>query len=101
MKLHWSQEAIIRLEAIQAFISQHNQTAAESEVRRIIFRAHQLVDAPRMGREVPEYHHPDVREILERPYRIIYRLCGQNIEILSVMHYRQLLPADLQEFLGN
>ena len=36
--------------------------------------------------------HDDLRELLERPYRIIYRITPERIEILTVMHYRQLLP---------
>ncbi|HED15791.1 MAG TPA: hypothetical protein ENI64_03065 [Gammaproteobacteria bacterium] len=45
------------------------------------------------GRSVPDYPDDDLRELLERPYRIIYRVTEQQIEILTVMHYRQLLPA--------
>jgi plasmid stabilization system protein ParE len=41
---------------------------------------------------VPDYQDEAVREILEAPYRIIYYLNGDYIEILSVMHYRRLLP---------
>jgi plasmid stabilization system protein ParE len=31
----------------------------------------------------------------ERPYRIIYRILPDRIDVISVMHYRQLLPEDL------
>jgi plasmid stabilization system protein ParE len=98
MKLHWTQEAVGRLEAIKAYIAEHNKNAADAEIKRIILRAYQLVELPQLGREVPEYENPVIREILERPYRIIYRSREDIIEILSVMHYRQLLPDDLQEF---
>ena len=99
MKLHWTQEAIDRLEAIKAYIAEHNKSAAEAEIRKIVLRSYQLTIAGHLGREVPEYQNPVVREILERPYRIIYRLREDRIEILSVMHYRQVLPSDLKEFL--
>ncbi len=33
----------------------------------------------------------EVRELLERPYRIIYRVSAAGIEILTVKHYRQRL----------
>jgi len=32
-----------------------------------------------------------VREILERPYRIIYVVMPSRIEILTIKHYRQRL----------
>ncbi len=37
-----------------------------------------------------------MRELLERPYRIIYRVSATGIEILTVKHYRQRL-IDLPE----
>lgn len=46
-------------------------------------------------RRVPEYGDDRVREILERPYRIIYRLTETEVHILTVMHQRQLLPDNL------
>jgi plasmid stabilization system protein ParE len=46
---------------------------------------------------VPEYQRDDVREILERPYRILYRIKPDRIDVITVMHYRQLLPSDLTE----
>jgi plasmid stabilization system protein ParE len=46
---------------------------------------------------VPEYQREDVREILERPYRILYRIKRDRIDVITVMHYRQLLPDDLMQ----
>ena len=50
---------------------------------------------PRSGRMVPEYEAPDIREVIERPYRIIYRIKTDQIDILAVVHGAQLLPPDL------
>lgn len=99
MKLHWTQEAVKRLEAIKTYMTEHNKSAADAEIKRIVWRAYQLTDLSQLGREVPEYDNPAIRELLERPYRIIYRVRANAIEVLSVMHYRQLLPDDLQEFI--
>jgi plasmid stabilization system protein ParE len=41
---------------------------------------------------VPEYPDDDLRELLLRPYRIIYRQRDERVEVVTVMHYRQLLP---------
>ena len=43
----------------------------------------------------PRYTEADVRELLERPYRLIYRVLADRIEIVTVMHYRQLMPSDV------
>jgi plasmid stabilization system protein ParE len=40
-----------------------------------------------------------VRELLERPYRLIYLVEGETIVIIALLHYRQQLPkkaADLR-----
>lgn len=44
---------------------------------------------------MPEYAQPDLREVLGRPYRIIYRVGAERIDVITVMHYRELLPDDL------
>ena len=55
-------------------------------------RTLELETAALSGRQVPDYQRDDIRELLERPYRIIYQLGPDRVEILTVMHYRQLLP---------
>jgi plasmid stabilization system protein ParE len=44
---------------------------------------------------VPEYEVPDIREVIERPYRIIYRIKADQIDVLAVVHSAQLLPPEL------
>lgn len=50
---------------------------------------------PRAGRKVPEFGLDEFRQLLVRPYRVIYRIDHDSIVVISVMHYRQLLPEDL------
>lgn len=59
----------------------------------LLSRTRQLEEAPSSGRQMPDYPNDNLRELLERPYRIIYRITEKQIEILTVMHYRQLLPS--------
>ena len=44
------------------------------------------------GRTVAEYDAEDIREIIEKPYRIIYRIKPTRIEVLAVIHGAQPLP---------
>lgn len=60
-------------------------------VERILDRAELLLLAPRSGPRLQAFVDDEVREVLERPYRIIYRVSTANIEILTVKHYRQRL----------
>lgn len=55
----------------------------------------QLGRFPGMGGRVPEYDRYDIREVMERPYRIIYRVWPDRIEMLAVIHSARQLPAEL------
>jgi len=41
---------------------------------------------------VPEYERDDIRELIEQPYRVIYQIGEEYIDVLSVLHSRQQLP---------
>ena len=88
----WAPEAIARLDDIEAHISLDSPTSAKEMISRLLARSRQLETVALSGREVSEYRREDIRELLERPYRIIYRFMPDCVTILTVMHYRQLLP---------
>ena len=94
MKVRFSDEAKARLHAIHAYIAQESPRNAAALVDRITRRAQRIGDFPRSGHEVPEFRLDTLREVLERPYRIIYRITPDEIQIVTLMHYRQLLPED-------
>src|SRR3990167_8827530 len=88
----WTPEAISHLDDIEAHIALDSPANAKEMIARLLARARQLETAALSGREVPEYRREDIRELPERPYRIIYRFTHDRVTILTVMHYRQLLP---------
>jgi plasmid stabilization system protein ParE len=45
-----------------------------------------LSQFPRSGRIVPELGRDDIREVIVQSYRVIYRLRGDEVEILTVHH---------------
>jgi plasmid stabilization system protein ParE len=95
MKLHWTDEARAQLRAIKAYISTDSPVAAHRTVSRIAGRCGQLAQKPDVGRAVPESERSDLRQVLLRPYRIIYRISGGRVEIVTIWHYRRLLPRGL------
>jgi len=44
---------------------------------------------------VPEYEAPDIREVIERPYRITYKATAEGIDVLAVVHGTRKLPPEL------
>ena len=97
MRVHWTDRAKTRLKSIQAYIAEDSPQAALQLIDRIVTRSARLGELPQLGHQVPEYKRDDIREILERPYRIIYRIKPDQIDVITVMHYRQLLPQDVKK----
>ena len=51
---------------------------------------------PEFGRTVPEFEDPLIREVVLKPYRIVYQLVGTDeIHVLTVHHASQRVPAEL------
>ena len=95
MRVRLTDEAKAKLRAIHAHIAEDVPQRADAMIDRITRHSERIGDLPRAGRMVPEYRLDTLREVLESPYRIIYRIQLDEIEVLTVMHYRQLLPDDL------
>jgi toxin ParE1/3/4 len=95
MRVHWTQTAIEHLLAIYERIAQDAPLYAQRVVDRLTKRSEQIAMFPKSGRMVPEYEVPDIREVIERPYRIIYRIKAEQIDVLAVVHGAQLLPPEL------
>lgn len=93
MKVYWSQKARARLREIHAYIAQDSPPSADRILDRLLRRGERLALQPRIERRVPEYPEDDLHEVLERPFRVIYRVGSDRIDILTVKHYRQRLPA--------
>jgi plasmid stabilization system protein ParE len=79
---------------IVRYIAQHNSDAAARLGFELITSAEHLADFPEIGRRVPEFRQPNLREIICRSYRIIYRLRrdNQRIEIVRFWHGARGFP---------
>ncbi len=94
MKIRWTHEALERLIEIEEYISKDSPGRAVQFVEELIEHAELLPDKPRMGRAVPELANPDIRELLFKKYRIVYRLKANCIEILTVFEGHRILRID-------
>jgi len=77
--------------------SLNSPTYAKRMVDRITRRSSQIAGNPLSGRMVPEYQAQDIRELIEKPYRIIYRVKKDQIAVLAVIHGARLLPDELNK----
>jgi toxin ParE1/3/4 len=91
--IRWTDQAVADLAAIRAFIEQDSPHYASVVVARLIRAVERLKDFPQSARVVPEFERSDIREIVEPPYRIIFRLVGMDeIHILTVHHGAKRMP---------
>lgn len=99
MSVKWSREARENLTEIEDFIARDSLARAVRFVDALIDHAEtSLAENPRSGRVVPEISHPDMRELLVRGYRIVYRIKGDVLEILTVFEgHRRLRRSESGE----
>lgn len=95
MKIIWSPLAIAKVHKETQYIARDRPGVAANWAEGIFESVARLADLPESGRVLPELGRPDVREITYRSHRVIYRIDGQSILILTIRHWRQLL--DLSE----
>jgi len=92
MRVHWTENAIGHLVNIYEYIAINSPTYGRRVVDSITRRSEQIAEQPLSGRKVPEYDAEDIRELIENPYRIIYRIKPDQIDVLAVIHGARLLP---------
>ena len=86
MKVVWTDTALDHLQAIHAYIATTSSDYAVRMVDRLTRRSQQFAEFPQSGREVPGYGLAQIREVIEGPYRLIYHIKADQIEVLAVIH---------------
>ena len=86
MRVRWTATARRHLRGIHDFIARDSELYARRMIERIVDRSEQIGHFPLSGRIVPEYHRDDTREVFEEPYRIIYRVKQDAIDVVAVIH---------------
>ena len=86
MRVHWTETAQQHLDGIYAYIAQDSPEYALRMVDRLTRRSQQIADIPLSGRRVPEYNMDQIREVIEQPYRIIYHIKPDQIDVVAVLH---------------
>lgn len=71
------------LESIKNYISKDSIYYANKTVNEIINKTEYLSMFPYIGRKIPEYDNINLREIIYKSYRILYKV-NSNIYILNV-----------------
>lgn len=90
----WTDEAIADLRQIVAYIANDSPLAAVRMGEEMIRKSLYLADQPRMGRVLREPKRDTLREIIVRPYRMIYEIddATSTVKVRVLWHGARLDP---------
>ena len=88
MQVDWTPRAQADVTKIRAYIAEHDVAAANRMTVRIVSAGNALEAFPHRGRPAGV---PHVRELVVSgtPYLLVYRVLGEQVQILSVWHGAQ------------
>ena len=94
--LIWTEKAARSLEDIAEFISSDSIFYAKKTIKDIYLLTEALKNLPYIGRYVPEYRNKDIRELIYKTYRIIYKVENNKVTVLTVISgYKDLSKIEL------
>jgi plasmid stabilization system protein ParE len=91
-QLLWSPRSVADLEAIREHIAYDSEQYAALMVARLVAAPERLRRFPDLGRVVPELGRGDLRELIVRPNRVVYRVRGEVVEVATIFHAARLFP---------
>lgn len=94
-KLVWTERALVDLKQIDDYIAADDPVAAARWVDKLLAAALRAARFPAAGHVVREMERRDIRQVLVKAYRIVYRIREDQIDILTVFEGHRLLPEDI------
>ncbi len=81
-----SPKAVGDLEAIVRYISLSNPSAARKVGQSLLEKTKELSQFPFKGQKVPEFDHLNIRQLILKPYCIVYRV-EENKKRISIARF--------------
>ncbi len=93
-RLIWAPSARLDLKELASYIAESHPEASAQFIRAIFRSVEHLAEFPQSGRMVPEFNEPDIREVVCKPCRIVYRVKrdADIVEIARVWHAARGIP---------
>jgi toxin ParE1/3/4 len=95
-EVEWTEVALADLEELLGFIEREEPTAARVVLQRLEQAAQRLARHPHRGRVVPELARFEIRlyrELIVRPWRVLYRVGQRRVFVMAVLDGRRDLEA--------
>ena len=90
----WTRPALADVLENTHYIAADSVRYAQIVAERLFTAVERLEAYPRSGRVVSELSAATVREVIEPPYRIVYRVGAEMLEIIAVVHSARRFPID-------
>ncbi|RDH92958.1 MAG: addiction module toxin RelE [endosymbiont of Seepiophila jonesi] len=100
LTIHFLESAVTDLEALKRWYSEQGlPDVGDRFITEIMGRVEVLYDHPDMGRVVPEFDQPFLREIIHPPFRIVSWREPNKVQVIRVWRSERLLriPAHMEE----
>ncbi len=93
-KILYEQRALADLRDVTAYVAAEDPQAAERLGTAILDQIDLLEEHPRLGRVLPRQADPDFRELIHRPYRILYEVSERDnlVTIHRIWHSARGIP---------
>ena len=82
----WTDPAWEDLEAAAEYITRDSEAYAAAFVEEMKAAATSLSEMAERGHIDPEIGDASIRELLVRPYRLVYQLTDRQVRILAIIH---------------
>lgn len=96
--IRFAETALTDLESIRAWYAQQGvPDVGERLTGEIITSIEALADQPDVGRIVPEFDQPFLRELIRPPFRIVYRRDPKHVRVVRAWRSERLLDVPGEE----
>ena len=89
MIIRWTATALRDIESLHAYIAEDSLAAAAETVERILSGIDALARHPELGRRGRV---PGTRELIISPYVVAYRILGDAVELVAIIHSARKWP---------
>jgi plasmid stabilization system protein ParE len=99
----WAESAVQDLEDLVSYIALDSTEQARQVLQRLRSRSSKLESLPERGRIVPELEDLGLtawRELIEGPWRILYRISKRRVFVEAILDSRRDIAAVLAQRLG-
>lgn len=89
MELIWTGKALSDLARLHGFLAPVNPGAAAQTVRMLTAVPSRILDNPRLGERLDEFHPREVRRLITGLYEFRYEITGSAIYVVRLWHTRE------------